>query len=85
MNKAYIFSILKKIISEIMIDIDINSVTMQKSLKDLGMNSVDRANILLQAMESLQVNVPMMKFATVKNIGEIADVFNSSFESSKNM
>lgn len=85
MDKAYIFSILKKIISEIMIDIDINSVTMQKSLKELGMNSVDRADILLQAMESLQVNVPMMKFATTKNIGEIADVFNSCFESSKNM
>ncbi len=85
MDKAYIFSILKKSIAEIMIDMDIDSITMQKNLKELGMNSVDRADILLQTMESLQVNVPMMKFATANNIGEIADVFKSCCESAKNI
>jgi polyketide biosynthesis acyl carrier protein len=83
MDKAYIFSILKKGIAEIMIDVDINSITMQESLKELGMNSIDRAEILLHTMESLQVNVPMMKFATAKNIGEIVDVFKNCCESTK--
>lgn len=83
MDKAYIFSILKKGISEIMTDLDINSITMQESLRELGMNSVDRADVLLQTMESLQVNVPMMNFAKAQNIGEIVDVFKNCYECGK--
>jgi len=85
MDKAYIFSVFKKGIAEIMIDVDINSITMQESLKELGMNSVDRADVLLQTMESLQVNVPMVKFATAKNISEIVDVFKDYCECAKNV
>jgi polyketide biosynthesis acyl carrier protein len=78
MDKAYIFSILKNGIAEIMTDLDTNSITLQESLRDLGMNSVDRADILLQTMDSLQISVPMIEFAAAQNIGEIVDVFKKS-------
>lgn len=80
MDKAHIFSTLKKSIAEILTDLDTNAITTQESLRDLGLNSVDRADVLLQTMESLQMNVPMMEFAAAQNIGEIVDVFKKCSE-----
>ncbi|MGA8164066.1 MAG: acyl carrier protein [Waddliaceae bacterium] len=75
MEKEQIFSILKKNVCEVMTDLDESLVTKEESLRNLGTNSVDRADILMQTMEMLQVNIPMVEFASAQNIDEIVQVF----------
>jgi polyketide synthase PksN len=44
------------------------------SLRDLGANSVDRADILMLTVESLALNVPLAAFHGAQNIGELAEL-----------
>jgi polyketide biosynthesis acyl carrier protein len=43
-------------------------------LKDLGANSVDRAEIAMLVQESLLLSVPRVKLLGPKNIGELAEL-----------
>lgn len=74
MNMAGIFEILKRSIKEIMVDIDVDSLKMEDSIKALGANSIDRMEIIVMAMEEMGVKIPMLEFARAKNIGEIIGV-----------
>jgi len=43
------------------------------ALKDLGANSMDRAEILMMTLESLNLNLPTVAFHGAENIGGLAD------------
>ena len=45
-------------------------------LKDLGANSVDRAEIVMMTMESLSLQIPRIELAGATNIGELAHVLH---------
>ncbi len=45
------------------------------SLKELGANSVDRAEIVMMTMESLSLQIPRVEFSGAQNIGELVDIF----------
>lgn len=74
MNKDEIFEVIKENILEVIPDISIENITFNDSLKEIGANSVDRADIIMFSMESLNIRVPMVKFGNAKNIGEIIDI-----------
>lgn len=46
------------------------------SLKALGANSVDRADIIMMTLESLSLNVPLVAMARAENIGELAGIIH---------
>lgn len=46
------------------------------SLKALGANSVDRADIIMLTLESLSLNVPLVAMARAENIGELAGIIH---------
>jgi len=50
------------------------AISEDDSLKDLGANSVDRADILTDAMESLGAWTSLVEFGGARNIGDIVDV-----------
>lgn len=43
------------------------------SMKELGANSMDRAEILMMTLEALNLNVPMVEFQGARNMGELAE------------
>jgi polyketide biosynthesis acyl carrier protein len=47
------------------------------SLKALGANSVDRANIIMMTLESLSVRIPMIEMARAENIGDLAGIIHA--------
>ncbi len=59
-------------------NLDESQISMQDSLRDLGANSVDRADLLMQTMESLEVMLPMIEFASAQNIGDIISLFEQA-------
>lgn len=44
------------------------------SLRDLGANSIDRAEIITLTLSHLKINISLVEFAKSKNIKEIIDV-----------
>lgn len=74
MSKEKIFEIIKENILDIIPELDLSEVTMKDSLKEIGANSVDRADIIMFTMESLNIRIPMVKFGNAANIGDIVDI-----------
>lgn len=74
MSKEEIFEILKEQILEIIPELDLSEVTMKDSLKEIGANSVDRADIIIVTMESLDIRIPMIQFGKAANIGDIVEI-----------
>ena len=77
MNKDEIFNIIKKNIAEVLFDLDIDSVKITDSLKDLGANSIDRLDIIMLSIEALNIKCEMMEFKNAKNIEGIVDILAS--------
>jgi len=44
------------------------------SLKVLGANSVDRADIIMMTLESLSLNIPLIEMAKAENISDLAGI-----------
>ena len=74
MSKEEIFEIIKENILDIIPELDLSEATMKDSLKEIGANSVDRADIIMFTMESLNIRIPMVKFGNAANIGDIVDI-----------
>lgn len=80
MSTNNILEILTKNINEV-IGTSLSSITPEMSLRELGANSVDRADILMQTMSDLNVKLSMVEFAAAKNVGDIAAIFHKHLTS----
>lgn len=80
MKKEALFLILKEKIALVVDGIEGNSITETTSLKELGINSIDRAEIIMLTLEAIQMKTPMVDFAAAKNIGELCAIFQSKWE-----
>jgi polyketide biosynthesis acyl carrier protein len=74
MEKNDVFQIVKDNIVAVVPELADRHITMEDSLKTLGANSVDRAEILIKSMASLKIKAPLVEFAQAKNIGELTDI-----------
>jgi polyketide biosynthesis acyl carrier protein len=69
------FETLKSVFADIMdADTGTSTITLADSLRDLGANSIDRADIITETMEQLDVSIPMVRFGDAKNIGDIVAI-----------
>lgn len=74
MTRQEVFEVIKRSIEEIVPDINSENLTMEDSLKEIGVNSVDRMDIIVTTLEELDLHKKMVQFGGLKNIGEIVDV-----------
>jgi polyketide biosynthesis acyl carrier protein len=74
MSQDQIFETLKAVFSDVVPDIDISRVTLEDSMRDLGANSIDRAEIITETLEQLDIALPMVRFADAKSIGDIVAI-----------
>lgn len=74
MTKEQIFGIIKINIMEILPDIDEGDIGIKDSMKDLGTNSLDRFDVLVDTMEEIGIKVPLLQFGKLKNIEEITEL-----------
>jgi polyketide biosynthesis acyl carrier protein len=47
------------------------------SLRALGANSVDRADIIMMTLESLSLRIPLVEMAKAENIGDVAGIIHA--------
>lgn len=75
MNQESVFNVLKETILEILPDLNDADITITESLKNLGANSIDRMDIIIDTMKKLDLKISMMSFNECKNIENIIEVF----------
>jgi len=66
MTKDEIFKLLKGNVKDILFDLEDDTISIDKSLKSLGANSIDRADIIMQTMEDLGLKMQLIEFGGAK-------------------
>ncbi|AFZ24145.1 polyketide synthase family protein [Cylindrospermum stagnale PCC 7417] len=79
-NNNRIFQIIKKSIYEVEPKLEKAPLKTTDSLRKLGIDSVNRAEIMTMVMEELDLHIPLIELAGAQNIGELADLFATKLE-----
>lgn len=74
MSRNELLELMKDVINYIVPEISTDNLSFNDSLKEIGANSIDRAEIIIMLMEDSNVKLPMVSFGQAKNIGEIIDI-----------
>lgn len=72
-----IFAIIIGHTKEIIPELESHHFQPSDSLRALGANSVDRADILMMTLETLGLNIPLIEMAKAENIGELANIIHA--------
>ncbi|NEO38516.1 MAG: acyl carrier protein [Moorea sp. SIOASIH] len=75
MSKEQVLKLIRKYTREVAPELEEAPLESTDSLKNLGIDSVNRAEIIMMVMEDLSLNIPRIELAGANNIGELADLF----------
>jgi len=81
MAKEQVYEVVRKVIIRVLPDLDPDMISIEKRLKDLGANSIDRMEVVTMSMEELGLKIPLMSFAQVSNIEGLVDVLTENYNS----
>lgn len=74
-NELRVFAVVKEKVLEVLGDIvEPDEVTPERSLAELGGNSIDRVEVTMMAMEDLGVTVPRAALAGVANLRQLTEI-----------
>ena len=76
-SKAEIFEIIKNNLLELLPDLDPAKIVPEESMKNLGANSIDRADVIIQTMETLALKFPLHELGKLTNIQGLVDDFHT--------
>ncbi|WP_024772248.1 acyl carrier protein [Aquimarina macrocephali] len=79
MSKEHVFEVVKNVIIEVLPDINPDQVLIERNLRELGANSIDRMEVVTMSMEELDLKIPLMSFAQVSNIQGMVDVLAENY------
>jgi polyketide biosynthesis acyl carrier protein len=73
-DKQMIFEIVKNNTLSVLPDVPPADITIDKSLTDLGANSVDRVEIVLYSLDDLHLKIPTSELHGVRDIRALVDL-----------
>nr|QLG04874.1 PulM [Streptomyces sp.] len=76
MSHQEVFDLVVKHTCEVMPELDDHTFAATDSLRELGANSMDRAEIIMMTLESLSLSIPLVELAGANNIGELAKLIH---------
>lgn len=79
MAKEQVYEVVKSVIMQVLPDLDADMISIEKRLKDLGANSIDRMEVVTMSMEELGLKIPLMSFAQVNNIEGLVEVLTDNY------
>lgn len=77
MAEQHIFNTIVEHAREVLPSLSSHAFVPTDSLKALGANSVDRADIIMMTLESLSLKIPLIEMARAENIGELAAIIHA--------
>ncbi|MFK4156422.1 acyl carrier protein [Streptomyces fungicidicus] len=76
MPDTRVFDLIVEHTREVIPELEGHRFAPSDSLRDLGANSIDRAEIIVMTLESLSMSIPLVELADAKNVGELADLIH---------
>ena len=76
MTRDQIFALLKQHIVRVLPDVTPDRIALGASLKELGADSVDRADIATSMKDALVVDVPLVELGKVKDLAGLVDLLH---------
>ncbi|SOC15816.1 acyl carrier protein [Stappia indica] len=58
-------------------ELEAQPITRGDSMADLGVDSIERSEIILATLEAIGLKVPMVQLHGPRNIGELADLLHA--------
>jgi len=80
MNRDQILDIIGQHLCNAIDELDPAQITPDKSMKDLGANSLDIVEVVSATMRQVRIKVPRSDLKDLKNIGDLADLLVSRAE-----
>jgi len=77
MTKDQVLDIIIRNLREVIPDLAGHALVPTDSLRSLGANSVDRADIIMMTLDALSVRIPLIEMARAENIGELASIIHA--------
>jgi polyketide biosynthesis acyl carrier protein len=74
MTRDELFQVVKRVVETTLPDLDPAEIQPNRSLADLGANSIDRLDVTMGSLESLDLHVSMTEFAGVANLQGLVDI-----------
>lgn len=74
MTKEEIFEVLKEVFAEIIPEVAVGDIHIDDNLKELGANSIDKADIIIESIENIGVAIPMIEFGDATTFREIIEI-----------
>jgi polyketide biosynthesis acyl carrier protein len=76
-TKNEIFELILKHVHEVLPDLKGTSIGSSDSLRELGANSIDRADIVMGVMDDLSLEIPRIELLGPNNLGELVDLIHA--------
>lgn len=77
MDRDAILNLLIGQLREVVPELQDRAIGAADSMADLGANSIDRAEIILNTLEDLNLQVAMVEMRGPRNLGELADLLHA--------
>ncbi|WP_046744434.1 acyl carrier protein [Kordia zhangzhouensis] len=81
MSKEEVYNVVQETIMDVLPDVEKENIAIEKQLKDIGANSIDRMEIVTMSMRELNIKIPLMSFAGVNNIEGLVNVLHENVNS----
>ena len=75
-SRQEIFALVLKNVHTVMPHLRGTSIQPSDSLRELGANSIDRADIVIGVMEELALTIPRVELAVPQTLGELVDLIH---------
>jgi polyketide biosynthesis acyl carrier protein len=76
MNKDKILQLIIRHTREVLPELETHDFKPTDSLKALGANSIDRADIIMMTLEALSLSIPLTAMAMAEDIGQLAGIIH---------
>lgn len=75
MTKDELLSTIKSNLFEIIPELEDEEFSLDEKFVDLGMNSIDRGELITLTLESLESDIPRVEFVKANSIKDLLDLF----------
>lgn len=69
---------------EIVPELEDEEFSRDETLVDLGLNSIDRGELITLTLENLELEIPRVEFVAAKTINELAKIFEEKLSEKQN-
>ena len=74
MTREQVVVIVKKYINDVAEDLDTSNIDTSKSMRDIGINSLDIVEVVSCSMRELKIKVPRSELSSLENVDGLVDL-----------